>query len=178
VKGIIFNLAEDVVTEDGGQDTWDDLLELADVHGAYTAVGSYPDEDLVAIVTAAAQAGGQNPDDVVRHIGRRSLPMLAQRFPEFFELHRSVRTLLPTLNSVIHPEVRKLYPGAEPPRFEFRTEDSGAILMDYHSARTMCSFAEGLTLGAGDHFGEDLRITQTQCKADGAPYCTLRIDVR
>ncbi len=177
MKGIIFNLVEDVVTEDSGHDAWDDLLEHADVHGAYTAVGSYADADLDAIVAAASQAGGQQPEDVVRHIGRRSLPMLAARFPEFFELHRSVSTLLPTLNSVIHPEVRKLYPGAEPPRFEFAADDSGAILMDYHSARAMCSLAEGLTLGAGDYFGENLTITQTQCKNLGAPYCTLRIVV-
>jgi predicted hydrocarbon binding protein len=49
--------------------------------------------------------------------------------------------------------------------------------MDYHSERTMCPMAEGLTLGAGDHFGETLTITQTQCKKHGAPYCTLQIAV-
>lgn len=177
MKGIIFNLVEDVVTSEDGADAWDDLLDSADVHGAYTAVGSYSDEELLAIVQAASTASGQPASDVLRHIGRRSLPLLAQRFPEFFELHSGVRTFLPSLNSVIHPEVRKLYPGATPPHFDFRTADDGCLLMDYHSQRGMCAMAEGLTLGAGDFYGQTLDITQIQCKDAGAPFCTLRIAV-
>ncbi len=175
VKGIIFNLVEDVVSQENGPDAWDELLDAADVHGAYTAVGSYDDAQLVAIVNAAAESGGSSPDDVMRHVGRQSLHILAERFPEFFELHSSVRTLLPSLNSVIHPEVRKLYPGANPPHFGFAEQPDGAILMDYYSERPMCALAEGLTLGSGDHFGENLSITQTQCTKLGADHCTLRI---
>ena len=89
---------------------------------------------------------------------------MAQRFPEFFTLHTSVRTFLLTLNGVIHPEVRKLYPGAQTPHFDFSEEPGGAILMDYHSARTMCPMAEGLTLGAGDHFGETWRSPRHSAK--------------
>lgn len=177
MKGIVFNLVEDVVTQENGPDAWDDLLDAAHVDGAYTAVGSYDDNQLFSIVDAAASAGGLPPDDVMRHVGRQSLLLLAERFPEFFELHSSVRTFLPTLNSVIHPEVRKLYPGAQPPHFDFSQGPDGTILMDYHSERTMCPMAEGLTLGAGDHFGETLAITQTQCTKHGAPYCTLQIAV-
>ncbi len=44
MKGIIFNLVEDVVTQENGPDAWDDLLDAAHVDGAYTAVGSYDDE--------------------------------------------------------------------------------------------------------------------------------------
>jgi predicted hydrocarbon binding protein len=177
VKGIIFNLVEEIVTEEQGADAWDDLLDSARVVGAYTAVGSYDDDELFAIVNAAASGTGVPPDDVMRHVGRQSLRMLAERFPEFFELHSSVRTLLPTLNSVIHPEVRKLYPGAQPPHFEISGSPEGAILMEYHSERSMCAMAEGLTLGAADHFGETLLIEQLQCKKRGAPHCTLRIVV-
>lgn len=177
MKGIIFNLVEDIVTQESGADAWDDLLDEAGLEGAYTAVGSYDDQQLFAIVDAAGASAGLPPDDVMRHVGRQSLRMLAGRFPEFFELHSSVRTLLPTLNSVIHPEVRKLYPGAQTPHFEISNAPDGAILMDYHSERAMCAMAEGLTLGAGDHFGEILSITQTQCKKRGAPHCTLRIVV-
>jgi Haem-NO-binding len=177
VKGIIFNLTEDVITEESGHDQWDDLLDAANVHGAYTAVGSYSDDELLAIVAAASRATGASEDDVLRHVGRRSTPLLAARFPEFFELHTGVHTFLPTLNSVIHPEVRKLYPGATPPHFVFSEQADGTLRMEYHSQRGMCPLAEGLTLGAGDHFGEDLTITQPQCSKQGAPHCVLRIAV-
>jgi hypothetical protein len=177
VKGIIFNLVEEVVTDEHGQDTWDDLLDDAGVHGAYTAVGSYDDEELLAIVGAASRGTGLPPDDVLRHVGRQALSLLAARFPEFFELHSSVRTFLPTLNSVIHPEVRKLYPGAQPPHFDLNTDDDGSITMAYYSERGMCALAEGLTLGSGDHFGQALQITQPQCVHTGASHCVLRISV-
>ena len=68
MKGIIFNLVEEVVTNDHGQDAWDDILASADVDGAYTAVGSYSDDELLAIVGAAAAATGLSEDDVLRHV--------------------------------------------------------------------------------------------------------------
>ncbi len=176
MKGIIFNLVEEVVSNDYGHDAWDDILDAADVPGAYTAVGSYSDDDLLAIVDAASQATGMSADDVLRHVGRYSVPPLAQRFPEFFELHRGLRTFLPSLNSVIHPEVRKLYPGAQPPHFVI-SDDAGALLMEYHSQRTMCHLAEGLTMGAADHYGQSVSIDHLQCTRDGAPHCLLRISV-
>ncbi len=177
MKGIIFNLVEEVVTNDHGHDAWDDILASADVDGAYTAVGSYSDDELLAIVGAAAAATGLSEDDVLRHVGRYSIPPLAQRYPEFFSLHRGVRTFLPTLNSVIHPEVRKLYPGAQPPHFAISDDADGGILMEYHSQRGMCRLAEGLTVGTADHFGESVEVTHLQCKRDGAPHCLMRINV-
>ena len=36
MKGIIFNLLEDVVINDHGQDTWDELLNATALDGAYT----------------------------------------------------------------------------------------------------------------------------------------------
>jgi hypothetical protein len=46
VKGIVFNLLEQVVSRDYGEDMWDDLLSAAGLVGAYTSLGSYPDEHL------------------------------------------------------------------------------------------------------------------------------------
>jgi hypothetical protein len=44
MKGIIFNLLEEVVIRDHGADTWDELLSATCLDGAYTSLGSYPDE--------------------------------------------------------------------------------------------------------------------------------------
>lgn len=175
MKGIIFNLVEEVVAADHGHDAWDAILDETGLTGAYTSVGSYDDAELLAIVEAASAATGASQDEVLVHVGRRSTPLLAERYPEFFALHSSVRTLLPTLNSVIHPEVEKLYPGATPPHFEFSQQTDTTVLMEYRSARHMCRLAEGLTAGAADHFGEVVSITHEQCIRDGDPRCLLRI---
>ena len=38
MKGIVFNLLEEVVTEAYGADAWDSLLDAAGLDGAYTSL--------------------------------------------------------------------------------------------------------------------------------------------
>lgn len=64
MKGIIFSLAEEVVTSLHGEDVWDAILEKADVKGAYTSVGSYPDEELALLVAAVSELLSSSDDDV------------------------------------------------------------------------------------------------------------------
>jgi hypothetical protein len=174
VKGVVFNLLEHLVIREFGEDTWDALLEDAEVGGVYTSLGSYPDEDLTKLVGAAADALSTPADAVVVWFGRNALPMFAERYPQLFEPHDSTRSFVLTLNDIIHPEVRKLYPGADVPEFDFQLRD-GALIMGYHSARKLCSFAEGLLQGAAEHFGERLSIAQPLCMKRGDAQCVLEI---
>ena len=119
MKGIYFNLLEAVVTRDHGEVTWDALLEAAGLDGAYTSLGSYSDDDLMKLVAAASSVLGITPEAVLRWVGREALPLEAERFPSFFSGHVSAQSFILTLNDMIHPEVRKLYPGADVPDFEF-----------------------------------------------------------
>lgn len=175
MKGIIFNLVEEVITEDYGADAWDDLLDGTPVSGTYSAVASYPDAELSAIVDSASAMTGLTPGQLLRYVGRRSMPLMADRYPEFFEMHRGSRTLLLSLNDVIHPEVRKMYEGADPPIFVYHERPNGVLEMDYYSKRTLCALAEGMAMGVADHYGETIAIAQPQCKLDGYDYCTLRV---
>ena len=54
VKGVIFNILEEVVSTQMGEDAWDGLLDAAGLEGAYTSLGSYPDAEILALVSAAA----------------------------------------------------------------------------------------------------------------------------
>lgn len=175
MKGIIFNLLEEIVREEHGEDTWDDLLDAADLDGVYTSLGNYPDEQLGRLVTAAAAALGLSVDDVVAWTGRRALPLMASRFPKFFDGHTNTRGFLLTLNDIIHPEVRKLYPGADTPEFEFDTSNPDMLVMHYRSARRLCAFARGLVEGAADHFGEAVEFKQDRCMHRGDPECVFHI---
>ena len=175
MKGIVFNLLEAIVVREHGEETWDSLLDAAGLEGAYTSVGSYPDEDLFALVGAASSALGIPADDVVRWYGRNCMPLFAERYPELFADHTQSRSFVLTLNDIIHPQVRKLYPGAIVPEFHFDASDPEVLVMDYRSPRKLCAFAEGLLLGAGDHFGEQVGIVQPLCLNRGDPHCRLTI---
>ena len=175
MKGIIFNLLEEIVRREYSVDTWDAVLEKADVDGAYTSLGSYPDEELSRIVGAVATLFDASPVDMLRITGRRAMPFLVQKYPEFFLRHSGTRSFVLTLNDIIHPEVRKLYPGAETPDFVFDTTSPDVLSIEYRSQRKMCAFAEGLIHGAADYYGETATITQPACMHRGDEACTLHV---
>jgi hypothetical protein len=177
MKGIVFNLLEGAVTKTYGEDVWDDLLDAAGLDGAYTSLGNYPDQHLTALVGAAATTTGESAQTIVRWFGREALPALAMAYPGFFDPHQDVRTFLYTLNDIIHPEVRKLYPGADVPTFGFTTAEDGTITMRYGSPRQLCAFAEGLIEGAAAHFGQTVAIEQPGCMLHGDELCTIEIRV-
>jgi hypothetical protein len=175
VKGVVFNLLEEAVSNEYGEDVWDSLLEEAQLEGVYTSLGSYGDGDLLALVQAASSALNVPPQEVIRWFGRSAIPLLADAYPDFFAPHDSLRPFLLTLNDIIHPEVRKLYPGADVPVFDYETSSDEVLVMGYMSPRKLCAFAEGLIEGAAAHYGETAVIEQPSCMNRGDPKCLLRI---
>ncbi len=175
MKGIVFNLLEEAVSSDFGEATWDRLLDDAGLDGAYTSLGSYDDAEVFRLVEVASKALQIPPQDVLRWFGRRAMPLLVKRYPQFFAGHVTSRTFLLTLNSLIHPEVRKLYPGATPPVFDFDTSDSQTLAIGYHSARRLCALAEGFMQGAAEHYREQAGITQPQCMHHGDDKCVFHV---
>src|SRR5579883_1678570 len=173
MKGIIFNLLEQIVRQEYGEETWDKLLDSAGLGGAYTSLGSYPDGDLMKIVQAACDALGKTPEEITRWTGRRALPSFHAKYPKLFSMHPSTRSFVLALNHIIHPEVRKLYPGADVPEFEFDTSSPEVLVMGYQSPRKMCFFAEGLIEGAAEHYGEAVKFEHVKCMHRGDPACVF-----
>ena len=169
----MFDLLEQVITRDYGEDAWDALLSAAALDGAYTSLGSYPDDDLFRLVAQASTTLQIPAQDVIRWFGREALPLLATAYPEFFAPHTTTRTFIRTLNDIIHPEVRKVYPGADVPWFDMGESPSGELVMGYTSKRRLCAFAEGLIQGAAAHYGENVDIEQPACMLRGDPACSL-----
>ena len=175
MKGVVFNLLEEVVRRHRGEDTWDALLDEADLAGTYTSLGSYPDGDLKQLVQAASQAFALSEGDVLRWFGREAMPILAERYPAFFIPHTSVRSFILSVNNIVHPEVRKIYAGADVPVFDFRDEPDGALLMGYRSPRMLCALAEGFVEGAGRHYGETVTFEHLACMHRGDAKCLFRL---
>jgi hypothetical protein len=175
VKGLVFNLLEEAVSSTYGDATWDRLLDAAGLDGAYTSLGSYDDDEIFALVRVASEMLGIPPDDVLRWFGEQAMPLLARRYPAFFANHANVRSFLLTLNNIIHAEVRKLYPGAQTPVFDFDTSLADVLRIGYNSPRRLCVLAEGFMRGSAGHFGERLEIEQSECMHRGAARCVFHV---
>jgi hypothetical protein len=177
MKGVLFNVAEEAVTDLFGEEMWDLLLADAGLDGVYTSLGDYPAEQLVALVGAARARTGLSVDEVLRSLGRAGFSGLVGRSPELVEPYYGVVELASALDAIIHPEVLKLYPAAVTPRFSVRSVGAGRIELDYESDRGLCVLAEGLLLGAADHYGQPATVSQAACRHRGDPTCTLVVNV-
>jgi hypothetical protein len=175
MKGIVFNLLEEVVSRDFGADAWDAILEKSQAGGTYTSLGNYSDADMLALVGAAAAQLQMTAPQVLRWFGENAMPLLKERYGALFENHSSSRSFVLSVNSIIHPEVRKLYSGANCPFFHFREGDDGSVMMEYGSSRKMCDLAHGFVKGAANIFSENVEITHHTCMNHGADKCLMEM---
>ena len=173
MKGIIFNLVEEAITASYGEAVWDSVLATAGVDGAYTTLGNYEFTDLTALIDAGALLLGVTPVALTHTLGKAALLGLARRYPVYFEPFDSTRPFLLTLNEVIHPEVRKLHPDANPPDFWFEQVTADGLVVHYRSERQLCALAVGMISGASTYFGEKALLTETECMLDGADHCVF-----
>ena len=175
MKGVIFNLLEEVVSTAQGERAWDDLLDAAGLDGVYTSLGSYDDAEMSLLVSTAGSALSMPDDEVLRWFGRQAIPHMVARWPDYFTAHEQTVPFLRSLNSVIHPEVRKLYAGAYCPHFDFTSPQDGSLLIGYRSPRRLCGLAHGFILGAGDHYGESLTVSHLECMNNGEKRCLVAV---
>lgn len=166
MKGIIFNVAEKAVVELLGTEAWEDLLDDAGVAGDYTALGTYPDDELIALVVAAAEKTGHDPGDVQRLVGRHALRHLVASIEDFVDLETSVFDFLSSVHTIIHVEVKKLDPNSKPPDIEPNQVSSDELQLTYRSERGLSPLAEGLILGAGDLFETPLSVEVLSHRGD------------
>ncbi|MEL7312984.1 MAG: heme NO-binding domain-containing protein [Pseudomonadota bacterium] len=176
MKGIVFNMLNEMVEAQYGMDLWDDLIDATDPksEGIYTSVELYPDEELLAYVDAFSDRTGIPAADAVRAFGHFMLQRFSQIHPEFFEGH-TIKSFLKSVHDVIHVEVEKLHPDALLPKFTYEEPAHNGLVMHYHSPRRLCHLAEGLINGCSEHFGVGVTIAHDQCMHEGAETCRLEL---
>lgn len=174
MKGVLFNVVEDVVTEAMSEDAWDDIVDQAGVSGSYTSLGTYEDTELVGLVGATADAADLSPDETLRLSGRLGFKHLVRRAPHLVDGLEDWKSVLRSLDDIIHPEVRKIYPGADVPGFD-TTDDGDALVVVYTSKRGLCALADGLIVGCGEWFGKTLTVEHVTCRHQGDDSCSMRV---
>ncbi len=113
--------------------------------------------------------------DALRAFGKFSFGPLARKFGTFVEPHDDPVSFLASVDSVIHVEVRKLWPEAVTPKFVYEEIGTDSMRIEYRSARKLCHFMEGLLEGVADHFGYAVEYRQSQCQHDGADACVFDV---
>ncbi len=175
MKGIVFTLLNEMVEEQFGLEAWDQLITQSGSDGLYISTETYTDEELMRLVATASEMTGIAVNDLVRAFGTYMFPHFYAKYPVFFKPDMTLKSFLLTVDRVIHVEVRKLYPDAGLPNFDYKDENDNELTMIYSSPRKLCALAEGLIAGAAKHFGTQYTMEHTVCMHKGDDCCHLKM---
>ena len=161
MKGMVFTEFLDMVELKFSADMVDDIIEDSQLPngGAYTAVGTYDHAELVQMVVALAQRSGVPVPALAHNFGLHLFGRFHALYPGFFSGIPTALDFLEGIETVIHTEVRKLYPDAQLPEFDCVRTASG-LDMVYSSPRHFGDLATGLIEGALLHFGDPVSLTR------------------
>lgn len=173
MKGIVFNILEDFICQNWGDEKYEEILALCPLKTKepFVGPGSYPDSDLTLIAAKAAEVLGVPLNQALRSFGEFAFMKFSLKFPQFTRDAQSARDFLLTVDSVIHVEVKKLYPDAETPRFSYQDLSENQLIIVYQSRRKLCALMEGLINGVAEHYKTRIDHRQRKCVCDGDSVC-------
>src|SRR5260221_7177359 len=142
MKGVVFVELIEMLEQRFSLELVDRVIETSDLpsRGAYTAVGTYDHREMVTLVSRLSDETGIPVAHLVRAFGEHLFKRFTEVYPAMFEGHRTAFEFLVAIESNIHVEVRKLYPDAQLPSFEYETDQPGQLVMIYRSARPFGDF--------------------------------------
>jgi predicted hydrocarbon binding protein len=178
MKGVIFNVLEEMVIETVGMASWNAILEASGSDGIYTSGESYSDEELFALVGEICKALDLPAEAVVGSFGEYLFDQLDARHPIFVKQANDLKEFLLSIDTVIHGEVLKLYTNPNLPRFEYIDKGPNELTMVYMSPRKLCILAEGLIRGAAARYGNEVTINHPICMHNGAENCHFEVSIK
>jgi hypothetical protein len=161
MKGIVFTEFLELVENEFGLEVVQQIIDECelDTEGIYTSVGTYSHKDMFKMVGKLSEIKGIPVPALLTVFGEYFFTTLKTKYPVFME-KSNLFSFLNSIDQYIHPEVLKLYPDAELPRFEAEIKSDNEMTLDYMSSRKMSDLAIGLIKGAAKHFKEDVDIVK------------------
>lgn len=152
--------------ESGG---WGEIVEEAGLSDKlYTTVGTYPDDEIHAIVGAASALTGAPKEDILEDFGEFLAPTLMSMYKSLIKPEWGTMEMLMNAEDTMHRVVRMKKPGADPPRLNFEKKDSNTLKLVYDSPRRMSAVAKGIIRGVADHYDDEVRIQERKAPEGGS----------
>lgn len=163
MKGLVFTEFFTMIEEKFGIDMVDDLIDATDLEsgGAYTAVGTYDHQELVAMVVELSNRVNIDVPILVNTFGHHLANTFTTKFSSFFEEVDNTLDFLKTIDNHIHVEVAKLYPDAELPEFTYDDSDPDRFVLTYRSRRGFADLAQGLIEATMKHYQDNFMLERS-----------------
>ncbi len=170
MKGIVFTEFLEMVEADFGPDMMEDIIDSSELEsgGAYTSVGTYPDSEMIQLLTQLSEKSGVSTSVLLNKFGHAMLRSFAKKYSHWISDCGHGFDLLMKVDNYIHIEVKKLYPEAFLPKFNHERIDEHTLIYKYSSPRKMGDLAEGLIEGTMEAFGHQYTIDRKNITEDGS----------
>ena len=158
MKGHIFNLLETFIEEAAGMEGLEKILAKCsfDTSASFIRTENYPDVMLAELVEHATQHIGISIDEAHFAFGKWLFPRLMNLVPKSFSNFIHPAPFLATLDHIHKVELKKLYPDATPPFFEYQHLGGSDGKVTYESERRMFVLVEGVLQGVAEFFNVDI----------------------
>lgn len=178
MQGLILVELERFVRESYGAEVWSILLDRAGLsHRTYAETASYPDAEVVRVVTIAGSMTQTPVQDLLERFGEFIAPRLLEIHQEHLKPGWKTLDVIANTEEAIHTAIRKRNPEADPPRLLTIRMSLDEVTLAYASPRKLCAVARGIGRGIAAHFGEQLEIRESECMHRGAPACIISFRV-
>ncbi|MDO5980787.1 heme NO-binding domain-containing protein [Flavivirga spongiicola] len=177
MKGIIFNITESFIIDYYGEEVLNEILKECELHTKepYVGPGTYPDSDMMEIITRSSEKLSINISDFFVKLGRYTLYKLVERFPNFVMPYDCPKEFLKTVDSIVHVEVQKLYQGTQLPVFQYAEPNKNELIITYYSKRKLYSFMEGLIDGVASYFNSSIEQRHTIYTKNDLEFCDFHL---
>lgn len=177
MKGIVFTEFLEMVEARYSARLVEDVIDEAGVpsKGAYTAVGTYPHGEMMALVSVLSKQTGMPVPDLLKLYGEHLFGCFEAKYPQFFDDAKTSFDFLNAVQNHIHKEVKKLYSDAELPSFILEAHTPDHFSMVYASRRPLADLCEGLVAGCMKYFRETGEIRRQDLQS--SPLTRVRFEI-
>ena len=168
MKGIVFTEFFSLVEKTWSADMVEDLID--DVNpasgAAYTSVGTYDHQEIVAMVGALAKRTKMSIPDLLHTFGCHLFSVFKHTITDSSK-ELTIHSIFCSIDNHIHVEARKLYRDAELPSFEIADRNDTTLTLIYRSKRGFADLARGLIESTCQHWETPVEVAcQDQSKGE------------
>ena len=174
MHGIVFTSFRDYLRVRRGSDFASEIFEGE----IYAMSEAYPDDAFVRLLARAGERMEVAGDELLRDFGAFTGEMVFPRlYTAFYTVAGGTLPFLLTIENRIHELVRATIPNAAPPELHVTASEAG-VEIAYTSPRHLCRLLEGLVVGTGRHFREDVTVEEVACAKKGKPACLFEVGAK
>ncbi|MCF2856162.1 heme NO-binding domain-containing protein [Pseudoalteromonas sp. SMS1] len=160
MKGHIFILLEDFVSEVASDALLYDALDACsfDTSQGFVRTENYPDEHLVELVGMVVDKMGISLSQAHFGFGQWLYPKLTSLLPSHFTQHPHPAHVLQKLDFLHQIELKKLYPDAQPPAFQYIPTSEYSAELIYTSPRKLFDLVKGVLAGMSTYYQVEITV--------------------